>query len=65
MSGVHDIKLLNEPHNREKFASPPDAIVAKNITVRIKDIPPRTAAAIIEEKKFKLTNLQVSLTGNK
>jgi hypothetical protein len=57
VSGVTDIKLLNEPSNLEKFASPPEAIVARNITVKIKDIVPRHASIISEEKKFKLTNL--------
>jgi hypothetical protein len=61
MAGVTDIKLLNEKSNKKKFAAPPEAIVAKGITIRIKDIPKKDEKTLKEEKKFKMTNLQVSL----
>ena len=61
MSGITDIKLLNEKSNKKKFSAPPEAIVAKGITIRIKDIPKKDEKTLKEEKKFKMTNLQVSV----
>lgn len=65
MAGIADIKLLNDRANKKKFASPPEAILAKGITIKIKDIPKINEKQLKEEKKFKLTNLQISMTGNK
>jgi len=65
VSAVTDIKLLQERDNDKKFASPADAIMAKGIVIRIKDIPVQSEKAIKEEKAFKFTDLQVALTGNK
>jgi hypothetical protein len=57
MAGIADIKLLNDRANKKKFASPPDAILAKGITIKIKDIPKINEKQLKEEKKFKLTHL--------
>ena len=57
VSGVSDIKLLNDRDNKKKFFSPPQAILAKGMTIKIKDIPKMNEKALKEEKKFQFTNL--------
>ena len=57
MAGVADIKLLTQRANKKKFSASPDAIIAKGITIKIKDIPKKDERALKEEKKFKMTNL--------
>lgn len=65
MAGVADIKLLTHRENKKKFQTSPDAIIVKGITIKIKDIPKKDEKTLKEEKKFKMTHLQVSLQGNK
>lgn len=60
MAAVTDVKLLNEKFDQEKMTSPAEAVVAQGMTIRIKDIPTKK-----ENKQFKLTNMQVSMSGNK
>jgi hypothetical protein len=48
---------LNDRDNKKKFFSPPEAILAKGMTIKIKDIPKMNEKAQKEEKKFQFTNL--------
>ena len=39
VSGVHNINMLDKIDNKKKFESPANVVLARNITVKIKDIP--------------------------
>lgn len=42
VSGVHNINMLDKLENARKFESPANVVLARNITVKIKDIPKNT-----------------------
>ena len=42
VSGVQDIKILDKMENAKKFESPANIILARNIQIKIKDIPKNT-----------------------
>lgn len=42
VSGVHDIKMLDRLENAKKFESPANVVLARTVTLRIKDIPKNT-----------------------
>ena len=42
VSGVHDIKMLDRLENAKKFESPANVVLARGITIKIKDIPKNT-----------------------
>ena len=42
-AGVHDIKMLDRPGAVKRFESPASAILARNVRVKIKDIPKATS----------------------
>lgn len=41
-SGVHDIKMLDRLENAKKFESPANVVLARTVTIKIKDIPKNT-----------------------
>ena len=42
ISGVHNINMLDKLDNAKRFQSPASVILARNVTVKIKDIPKNT-----------------------
>jgi len=42
VSAVHNINMLDKLDNAKKFESPANVVLARNITLKIKDIPKNT-----------------------
>jgi len=65
VSGVHDIRMLDKLENVKKFESPANVVLARGITIKIKDIPKNTTlrGKVIESERA--TNLERSFKDDK
>ena len=58
ISGVHNINMLDRLDNAKKFESPANVVLARNITVKIKDIPKNTTLRGKTLEQERSTNLE-------
>ncbi len=61
VSGVHDIKMLDRLENAKKFESPANVVLARTVTIKIKDIPKNTTLKGKAIGQERATNKEVSL----
>ena len=60
VSGVHDIKMLDRLENAKKFESPASVVLARGISIKIKDIPKNTTLKGKAVMQDRLTNTEKS-----
>ena len=65
VSGVHDIRMLDKLDNAKKFASPATVILARNTTIKIKDIPKNTTLRGKVVQTEKQTNVEYGMRDDK
>lgn len=65
VSGVHDIKMLDRLENAKKFESPANVVLARTVTIKIKDIPKNTTLRGKAIGQERATNKEVSLQNDK
>jgi len=65
VSGVHDIKMLDRLDNAKKFESPANVVLARTVTIKIKDIPKNTTLKGKAIGQERATNKEVSLQGDR
>lgn len=61
VSGVHDIKMLDRMDNAKKFESPANVVLARTVTIKIKDIPKNTTLKGKLLAQEKSTNKEMSM----
>ena len=64
VSGVHDIKMLDRLDGAKKFESPANVVLARNVSIKIKDIPKNTTLkgkAVAQERS---TNFEMSINSD-
>lgn len=61
VSGVHDIKMLDRLENAKKFESPANVVLARAVTIKIKDIPKNTSLKGKATMQEKSTNKEMSV----
>ena len=65
IAGQLEMNMLHKKEELDKFSSQVDAVISQGVTIRIKDIPLKSKADVKAEKRFNMTELQVSTAGNK
>lgn len=65
ISGVQDIKMLDKIDNAKKFQSPANIVLARGVTIKIKDIPKNTTLKGRVVEQGRETNFENSLRGDK
>ena len=65
VSGVHNINMLDKLDNAKKFESPANVVLARNITVKIKDIPKNTTMRGKAIPQDRDTNLEIGVQDSK
>ena len=65
MSGVQDIKMLDKIDNAKKFESPANIVLARGVSIKIKDIPKNTTLKGRVVEQGRETNFESSLRGDK
>lgn len=65
VSGVQDIRMLDRLDNAKKFESPANVVLARGITIKIKDIPKNTTLKGRVVNQERQTNAETSFTGDK
>lgn len=63
MAGVVEMNML-EAQEREKTSSV-SVVLSQGVNIKIKDVPNKRRSQMKEEKQFQMTNLQVSISGDK
>ncbi len=65
VSGVSDIRMLDKLENAKKFESPATVVLARNTTIKIKDIPKNTTLRGRVTMPEKQTNVEYGMTDNR
>ena len=65
VSAVHNINMLDKLDNTKKFESPANVVLARNITVKIKDIPKNTTLRGKTQEQERMTNNEMGVTDEK
>lgn len=64
VSGVHDIKMLDQIDGAKKFESPANVVLARNVAIKIKDIPKNTTLRGKVVASEKMTGLEKSIVND-
>ena len=64
VSGVHDIKMLDRINAAKKFESPAEVVLARGISIKIKDIPKSTSLKGKALAPERMTNYEVDPKNN-
>ena len=59
VSGVSNINMLDRLENAKKFESPANVVLARNVTVKIKDIPKNTTMRGRAQELDRETNVEI------
>ena len=65
VSGVHDIRMLDRLENAKKFESPATVVLARNTTIKIKDIPKNTTLRGKVIQPDRQTNMEYGMKDDK